>query len=154
MDLILWRHAEAEVAAPDQDDMLRPLTAKGHKQAARMGEWLDAHCPSRCRVLCSPALRTVQTGEGLRRKFSTHPALAPDQPTQELLVATGWPSHREPILVIGHQPTLGRVMSLLITGQEQGWTLRKGAVCWIAQKAADWDEKNYIRLLLGPDLVN
>ena len=154
MDLILWRHAEAEVAAPDQDDMLRPLTAKGHKQAARMGEWLDAHLPSRCRVLCSPALRTVQTGERLRRKFKTHHALAPDQPTQELIAATGWPSDRESVLVIGHQPTLGRVMSLLITGQEQGWTLRKAAVCWIAQKAADEDKKNYIRLLLGPDLVN
>lgn len=36
MDLILWRHAEAEVAAPGQDDLQRALTHKGN---ARPGAW-------------------------------------------------------------------------------------------------------------------
>ena len=41
MDLILWRHAEAE---PGEPDLGRRLTAKGHKQAERMGEWWEDHC--------------------------------------------------------------------------------------------------------------
>ena len=43
MDLILWRHAEAEdgVGKPDTE---RELTKRGRKQAERMAEWLRPHC--------------------------------------------------------------------------------------------------------------
>ena len=37
MDLILWRHAEAEAGEPDDG---RALTSKGHKQAEKMAAWL------------------------------------------------------------------------------------------------------------------
>ena len=37
MQLILWRHAQAE---EDDDDLARPLTAKGHKQARKMARFL------------------------------------------------------------------------------------------------------------------
>ena len=37
MNLILWRHAEAEDGA---DDLQRALTGKGRRQAARMAQWL------------------------------------------------------------------------------------------------------------------
>ena len=37
MDLILWRHAEAEEG---DNDLARELTPKGEKQAARVAEWL------------------------------------------------------------------------------------------------------------------
>ena len=36
MDLILWRHAEAEDGA---NDLARELTQKGHKQAARVADY-------------------------------------------------------------------------------------------------------------------
>jgi phosphohistidine phosphatase len=51
MDLILWRHAEAEDGAPD---LARELTAKGHKQAAEMARWLSHHLPKEVRTLVSP----------------------------------------------------------------------------------------------------
>ena len=38
MELILWRHADAELGQPDSE---RRLTDKGHKQAARMAKWLE-----------------------------------------------------------------------------------------------------------------
>ena len=74
MDLILWRHAEAE---PGEPDLGRRLTAKGHKQAERMGEWLDRNLPEGTRVLVSPADRAQQTAAGLKRKFRTVPEIAP-----------------------------------------------------------------------------
>jgi phosphohistidine phosphatase len=37
MELILWRHAEAEDGIPD---MARELTSKGKKQAKHMAAWL------------------------------------------------------------------------------------------------------------------
>ena len=58
MELILWRHAEAEMGEPDEG---RALTAKGHKQAWKMAEWLDHNLPNSCKILVSPATRTVQT---------------------------------------------------------------------------------------------
>ena len=36
MDLILWRHADAEIASEGEDDLSRELTVKGEKQAVRM----------------------------------------------------------------------------------------------------------------------
>ena len=45
MDLILWRHAEAIDVEMVGDDMLRSLTGKGEKQAARMAAWLDRQLP-------------------------------------------------------------------------------------------------------------
>ena len=41
MDLILWRHAEANEIEHDDDDLSRVLTVRGEKQAQRMSNWLD-----------------------------------------------------------------------------------------------------------------
>jgi phosphohistidine phosphatase len=150
MELILWRHAEAEPGEPDE---ARPLTAKGHTQAWKMAEWLDRNLPNNCRILASPAARTVQTVEALGRKFKTSRALALEGSAQDILQAVHWPDNREPVLVVGHQPTLGRVAALLISGIEQDWTIRKGSICWIAQKANGEADTPYIKAILGADLV-
>ena len=60
MDLILWRHAEAEEGGPDLE---RRLTARGHKHAARVAKWLLQRLPSKCTVIASPARRARQTGD-------------------------------------------------------------------------------------------
>ena len=54
MQLILWRHAEAE-DANGKDDLDRALTKKGHLQAERMAKWLRSRLPEDCRILVSPA---------------------------------------------------------------------------------------------------
>ncbi len=61
MDLILWRHAEAEDEADGQHDLERALTPRGEKQAARMAAWLDRHLPEGASILCSPARRWVRS---------------------------------------------------------------------------------------------
>ena len=62
MDLLLWRHAEAEDGIPD---LKRRLTARGEKQAAQMGEWLKKNAPKNLLVVASPALRCQQTARAL-----------------------------------------------------------------------------------------
>ena len=60
MELILWRHAEAEDPGP-KGDFARELTKKGRKQAERMAEWLRPRLEGKWRVIASPAARAIQT---------------------------------------------------------------------------------------------
>jgi phosphohistidine phosphatase len=69
MDLILWRHAEAQEWTQGCDDMARRLTVRGEKQAKRMAGWLDRQLPHNTRILVSPAIRSEQTVGALGRKL-------------------------------------------------------------------------------------
>jgi len=154
MELILSRHAEAEPASFGQSDMDRKLTAKGKKQASRMGEWLDNTLPEGCKILASPALRTLQTAKGLGRKFKTDPKLSPGATLDDILAAANWPNSSTPVLIVGHQPTLGQVISWLVSGEKNEWALRKANVCWITNaKNTEDSQLSYIKAIIGPDLV-
>ena len=150
MDLILWRHAEAE---PGEPDLGRRLTAKGIQQAERMAEWLDRHLPSTTRVLSSPADRAQQTAQALKRKFKVVDDLAPGATVSAVLAAAGWPDSREAVLVVGHQPTLGEVAALLLTDQPLGWSIRKGAVWWLSNRVREGVATTVVKVVVGPDFV-
>jgi phosphohistidine phosphatase len=157
MELILWRHAEAEPHKPDElsdpmSDQLRVLTPKGARHASRMGAWLDRQLPSHCRILSSPATRCVQTAEGLGRKFATLEALNTDSTPEAILAASGWPEARLPVLIVGHQPLLGQVAALIFSGAVHDWKIRKAGVFWIAHKG-EADPAPFVRLAVGPDIV-
>jgi phosphohistidine phosphatase len=153
MELILWRHAEAEPHAADhQGDQLRELTAKGARHASRVGAWLDRQLPSHCRILSSPAARCVQTAQALGRKFITVEALNTDSSAERILEAAGWPDNKHTVVVVGHQPLLGQVASLIFSGTTQDWKIRKASVFWIASKGED-DPAPFVRLAVGPDIV-
>tara|TARA_R110001599_G_scaffold171353_1_gene362321 strand:- start:341896 stop:342354 length:459 start_codon:yes stop_codon:yes gene_type:complete len=150
MELILWRHAEAEMGEPDEG---RALTTKGQKQAKKMAEWLDHNLPHGCKILVSPATRSVQTAEALGRKFKIVDELSPEASAAQILSATHWPNSRESVLVVGHQPALGQLAALLIDGQVQNWTIRKGNVWWIVQRKRDDIDGNYLRAVMTPELL-
>lgn len=153
MDLILWRHAEAFEMREVQDDLDRALTPKGERQAQRMAAWLNQQLPSTARVLVSPARRTQQTAAALDRKCKTVPALAPDGTVDELLHAVRWPESREPVLVVGHQPTLGLAAAYLLSGQPQAWSVKKGALWWLRARQREGVVQVVLQAVLGPDLV-
>ena len=151
MELILWRHAEAKPGTLDEE---RSLTPRGRKQAARTAAWLDANLPENCRILVSPALRTVQTAELLGRKFRIHPDLGPEATPEALLAAAGWPHSRESVLIVGHQPALGQLAATLIAGVAQDWHILRGSAWWIAQsKDSPADRANFLRAVVAPELI-
>jgi len=134
MDLILWRHAEAREAADGEDDLQRPLTARGEKQAARMAAWLDRQLPEGLRVMSSPALRTQQTVQALGRKYKLRAELLPGGSPHDLLELARWPHARGAVLVVGHQPMLGQTIAQLLGLQAGDCAVRKGAVWWLRQR--------------------
>ncbi len=150
MDLILWRHAEAEDGMPDS---ARELTAKGEKQASRMAEFLRGRIPAETRILVSPARRTQQTARALARHFETGPGIAPGASPASLLKASGWPDAGGCVLIVGHQPTLGEVAAQLLGSAACGFSVKKGAVWWLRSRAGDDDCQADVRLIISPDLL-
>jgi len=153
MDLILWRHAEALDAEDGVEDLDRALTTRGERQAARMAAWLNQHLPATTRILASPARRTQQTAAALERKFKTVAALAPGATVPEMLAAVRWPDAREPVLVVGHQPTLGLAAAWLLAGVAQPWSVKKGAVWWLRRRDRVGDEQTVLVTVRGPEQV-
>lgn len=150
MELILWRHAEAEDGIPDS---ARALTPKGRKQAKHMAAWLRPRLPENVEILVSPTLRTQQTAAALERDFSTLDALAPGAAAHDILAAAHWPDGPACVVVVGHQPTLGEVASLLLAGSEAGFSIRKGALWWLEGRARGAGSECVLRAVLAPDLA-
>ena len=149
VDLILWRHADAREADDPLVDLERPLSAKGERQAAKVAKWLNLHLPDSARVLVSPALRTRQTAEALDRRKRVLPALGPEETVDSLLHAARWPDAKEPVVVVGHQPTLGLTAAYLLAGVTQPWPIRKGALWWIKRRERD----GHVEVLLHASLT-
>ncbi len=152
MDLILWRHAEA-VEREGLPDLERMLTSKGERQAARMAEWLNHRIAHSTRVLVSPALRCQQTAKALGRKFRTLEALAPEAGPAAVLSAARWPESAEPVLLIGHQPTLGLVAALLLAGEAQPWSVKKGAAWWLRSRDREGSAQVVLHTVMSPDAL-
>jgi phosphohistidine phosphatase len=150
MDLILWRHAEAEEGGPD---LARALTGKGRKQAARVAEWLQQRLPAKFTLLASPAVRAQQTAEALETKIRTVERLAPGAGVADILAAAGWPDHKGAVVVVGHQPDLGAAVAYLLSGAKADWSLKKGALCWIASRERDKEAQVVLRAAISPDLL-
>jgi phosphohistidine phosphatase len=153
MDLIFWRHAEAEDERDGLDDLQRALTARGEKQAARIAKWLDLQLPETTRILCSPALRCEQTVLPLGRKYKLRDELAPGQPADALLAAADWPGARQSVLVVGHQPMLGQAIAQLIGLKSDTCPVRKGAVWWLRTRERDGHQQNVVIAVQSPDVL-
>jgi phosphohistidine phosphatase len=139
MDLILWRHADAENGA---DDLARRLTSKGHQQAAAMAKWLRAHLPKTYTLVASPAVRAQETAQALGTQVVTDITLAPGASVADITQAVE--RHQGLVIIVGHQPDLGQAAAQF-AGASGEWWIEKGAICWF--------ESGRIKALLSTDLL-
>jgi len=142
MELILWRHADAEDGKPDLE---RKLTPKGEKQAKRAAKWLIDHLPEQFSVVASPAVRAQQTAAALGVQVKTVDALAPGASVEEILAAA---KNRKAVVIVGHQPDLGRAVAHLVAGVHSEWPIKKGGFWWLSGEAPV-----VVRAVLSPDLL-
>ncbi len=153
MDLILWRHAEAEEGNETLPDQKRRLTPRGEKQARQMAQWLDKRLPKKLRIRVSPAERTQQTAHPLQRVYELEKKVGVGGTAEDLLTAVGWPDQTGTVLVIGHQPMLGQVAARLIGGTEGDWPVKKGGVWWISHRVRGTEAQTVVRAVMNPDMV-
>ena len=109
MDLILWRHAEAEAGDGKRPDHKRRLTPRGEKQV----------------ILYNPPIYDLE----------------------------GKVSRGGTAILIGHQPTLGRLAALLLAGDEADWAVKKGAVWWFTARVRDGEIGTVLKAVAHPDLL-
>lgn len=161
MNLILWRHAEAidlgtPVTPGCKRDLERPLTDKGMQQAQATAAWLKKNVKRKFHVICSPAVRAMETAMTYCDSPEIVEKLNPLADASDVLAAIDWPQGKD-VLVIGHQPWIGRVASLLVAGHEQNWSVKKSSLWWLSHRLRQLEEQErpqtVLRLVLPPDLT-
>lgn len=150
MDLILWRHAEAEDDSPDH---ARKLTAKGVKQADKVAAFLRQHLPDDTRILVSPATRARQTASAYTDHFTLAPTIGPGASAHAVLQAARWPDAGGTVLVVGHQPTLGAVAAQLLGSEEESLSIKKGALWWFGLREREGAAQTSLRLVITPEFL-
>jgi phosphohistidine phosphatase len=125
MLILLVRHAQAAERDSDlyPDDSLRPLVGRGRRTQARVSRHLARHRLIPTEVLSSPWRRAWQTatilvretGIGKKRRIAC-PALAEEPRLDRLAEAVGPRKGGEIVALVGHEPWLGELAGLLLTG--------------------------------------
>jgi phosphohistidine phosphatase len=149
LELVLWRHADAEDGAPD---LRRELTKRGRKQASGVARWLQDRLPKHYRMIVSPATRAQQTAAALAAEFQTDERVGVGAGARQVLAALEWGEASGALVVVGHQPTLGRVAALLVSGAEEDWPIKKGAIWWLSQRSRG-DDRAVLRAVISPEMV-
>ena len=150
MDLILWRHAEAEEG---ENDLARELTPKGEKQAARVAQWLLQRLPSKFALVSSPAIRAQQTADALGIPAKTVKEIAPGAAVSAIIKAAGWPDQKGTVVLVGHQPDLGHAAAFLVSGEQTEVSIKKGGLWWLSNRAREDGAKIVVRAVVSPDLL-
>ncbi len=134
-------------------DDARKLTAKGEKQAQQVGRWLKFHLPEGARILVSPAKRAQQTAIALGLEFETTRELGTGASVISVMAAAGWPNAKGAVVVVGHQPTLGRIAAALLSGDEADWSIKKGSVWWFSNRLHDDENQTILRVVMSPEFL-
>ncbi len=160
MILYVVRHARA---APLGDaalrDAERPLTEEGAADAAVAGAALAKLDPAVSLVLCSPLLRARQTAQALAGPFSPPPAvretdgLSPGFRPAALVKELQAVPPGESVVVVGHQPDLGRFISHVIEGEPSASIDLPPAALACIRFAGDAASEAGLRWLLTPDAI-
>jgi phosphohistidine phosphatase len=120
-ELIILRHAHAEMAGLGQDDIDRPLSRQGLAEAEAAGQWLKAHHLTPDRIVCSCARRARETLEQVLQvtgfiEQRQEPRIYNATPGLLMEIAD---EHREcpRLMLVGHNPGLEQLVALLSSGQ-------------------------------------
>ena len=146
MDLILWRHADAQDGYPDS---ARALTSRGREEAEKVGDWLARRLPPDAVILASPAVRAQQTAEFIGRPFEAEPLVGVNASVRDVLTAAKWSDESRTVVVVGHQPTMGRLACVILTDEAGDWPFEKAAAWWFSRTK----HGVLLRAAITPELV-
>jgi phosphohistidine phosphatase len=118
-----------------------------------MAAWLDRQLPSGALVLSSPAVRAEQTALTLGRKVRINELLNPMGTIEGHLDAAQWPTGKQTVVLVGHQPTLGRVVATLLGLTESECAIKKGALWWLRYREREGLKQTVLVTVQTPELL-
>ena len=135
MMLYILRHAEAEETAETCGYEARKLTVHGKDRMSDVAAGMRAFGLEFDAILTSPLVRARETAEIVAAEYSNAPpphvlpALSGGVPPAEAVNALMPFARHDSVLVVGHEPQLSGLVSLLLTGSPDAMQLRfkKGA---------------------------
>ena len=151
----LWlvRHAHA---LDGDDDAVRPLSPKGRAQVKQLARFLHpsgGFAPAE--IWHSPLVRAHQTADLLARRLKLR---VPRRPIAGLIpgadpaaLARQLARAGDALALVGHEPHLSALASLLVTGTAQppAFELKKGSVLALERSARRW----IVRWQISPELL-
>ena len=160
MDLYILRHAiAAESGSPAyEDDSQRPLTPRGSAKMKRIASGLCHMQVEFDFILSSPLVRARQTAEivaktyDLKDKLVLTPALLPEAPGSQIIneINEKYANYKN-VVLIGHQPHLNTLISMLISGDPTlNIDLKKGGLCRLGIEQLRYDRCATLEWLLYP----
>ncbi len=160
MELYLLRHAIAVTRGTEgiRQDSDRPLTDKGASKLRRVVRGMQVLGLSFDLILTSPYLRARQTAEivakemGVVAKLERTPHLAPDGDSRALIAEIASRSAASAsILLVGHEPYLSNLISVLVSGDERTQvTLKKAGLCKLVASTLRYGRCSSLEWLLAP----
>jgi phosphohistidine phosphatase len=154
-NLILWRHAEAEVVSGSGQDIDRALTKRGRKDAAKMAKWLAQHLPANTEIFCSPARRCLETTAALRDltglEINVVEFLGIDGSVGHIAQKLTDEDSTKTVLIVGHQPNLGWLIAKLCGMDDSACVVKKGSVWWLRQRFLEGALQYYIYTVRQPE---
>ncbi len=135
MMLYIMRHGLAEEPSPKGDDAARKLTPKGADKIRKAAVGMRATGLAFNMILTSPIARAAETAEIVANELGgPKPRAVPELSTgaspANALEALAKQRLPESVMVVGHEPTLSRLVSLMLTGSSEsvGIKLKQGGV--------------------------
>ncbi len=132
-EVILYRHAQAELSEGGRPDNERRLTVAGREAAADLGTLLKERRRVPQRILCSPAMRAVQTAELCAASAEAPVALErlPELYTggadHYIAAFADQPPDLDRVMIVGHNPIIEEVIERL-AGMRQHISAGRAAV--------------------------
>ena len=92
----------------------------------------------------------MQTAQTLGLPVKVKTQLGVGACVADLLGAAEWPDRSGAIILVSHQPVLGRVASLLLAGAEADWTIKKAGIWWFTNRVRHDETQTVLRGVRNP----
>lgn len=148
--LILTRHAKSSWDDPTTQDHDRPLNARGQTAAADLGQWLASRGYIPDEVLCSDALRTRATWNGIASALPRTPILTLKASLYhagpDVMLAVLRHAQADTIMMIGHNPGICEFSGRIVAQPPTYPEFRRyptGATLVVSLEIDDWQSVEY-----------
>jgi len=161
MDLYLLRHGKAEKTVPvGGTDEGRPLTGRGKSEIRSIAEWIRSHGCIFDYIATSPLRRAYETAAIVAEVYpdSRGPVvweeLSPGMDFDRLLNRIREQGSLPSLLLVGHEPSLSNLISVIISGSvDARIVVKKGGLAKIVNFIPDLEPCGDLVWLLSPALM-